>query len=140
MKNTGIIKKVDELGRFVIPSKLRKTLEIYTGCQFEVYTDDDYIILKKYNNEGKRNEGAILRLVDELGRLVIPKEIRESYRIYEKTGLEIYLEEDTIILKKHEKTCIFCNETNNLKKFKKKLVCSKCLYKLISENSKKTTK
>lgn len=139
MKNTGIIRKVDELGRFVIPSILRETLKIDTGCQFEVSTDNGYIILEKYNNEEKRNKGAILRLVDELGRLVIPIKIRENYNIYEKTGLEIYLEEDIIILKKHEKTCVFCNGTNKLKKFKDKLVCSKCIDKLTSEKKSRST-
>lgn len=136
MKNTGIIRKVDELGRFVIPSELRDTLKIVTGDQYEVYTDSGYIILEKYNNEEKRNKGAILKPIDELGRLVIPMEIRENYEIYEKTGLEIYLEGEIIIIKKHERTCTFCNETNNLKKFKKKLVCSKCINKLISEKMK----
>lgn len=134
MRNTGIIRKVDELGRIVIPSTLRETLKINTGCQFEVYTDSDYIILEKYNNEEKRNKGAILRIVDELGRLVIPMEIRENYEIYEKTELEIYLEKDIIILKKHETTCVFCNETRKLKKFKEKLVCLKCIHKLLLEN------
>lgn len=107
------------------------------GSQFEVYTDSGYIILKKYNNAEKINKGAVLKTIDDLGRLVIPMEIREKYDIPTKTGLEIYLDGDIIILKKHERACVFCDETRKLKKFKEKLVCLKCIHKLVSENEEK---
>lgn len=48
MKSTGIVRKVDELGRVVIPIELRRTLDIAEKDSLEIYVDDDRIILKKY--------------------------------------------------------------------------------------------
>ncbi|CAM5212588.1 AbrB family transcriptional regulator OS=Ureibacillus acetophenoni OX=614649 GN=SAMN05877842_12313 PE=4 SV=1 [Ureibacillus acetophenoni] len=48
MKSTGIVRKVDELGRVVIPIELRRTLGIAEKDTLEIYVDDDRIILKKY--------------------------------------------------------------------------------------------
>lgn len=49
MKSTGIVRKVDELGRVVIPIELRRILDIAEKDALEIYTDDDKIILKKYS-------------------------------------------------------------------------------------------
>ena len=48
MKSTGIVRKVDELGRVVIPIELRRTLDIHEKDPIEIYVDDDKIILKKF--------------------------------------------------------------------------------------------
>ncbi len=48
MKSTGIVRKVDELGRVVIPIELRRTLGIAEKDALEIYVDDERIILKKY--------------------------------------------------------------------------------------------
>ncbi|WP_197057419.1 AbrB/MazE/SpoVT family DNA-binding domain-containing protein [Pontibacillus halophilus] len=48
MKSTGIVRKVDELGRVVIPIELRRTLGINEKDALEIYVDDDRIVLKKY--------------------------------------------------------------------------------------------
>ena len=48
MKSTGIVRKVDELGRVVIPIELRRTLDIVEKDSLEIYTDNDTIILKKH--------------------------------------------------------------------------------------------
>ncbi|SDJ72159.1 AbrB/MazE/SpoVT family DNA-binding domain-containing protein [Salimicrobium halophilum] len=48
MKSTGIVRKVDELGRVVIPIELRRTLDINEKDALEIYVDDDRIVLKKY--------------------------------------------------------------------------------------------
>lgn len=69
---------------------------------------------------------GIARRVDELGRIVIPIEIRNQFNIAEKDTIEIYVHGDSIILKKIEPTCIFCNSKENLVKFKEKLICKKC--------------
>ncbi|SDM21552.1 AbrB/MazE/SpoVT family DNA-binding domain-containing protein [Halarsenatibacter silvermanii] len=52
---------------------------------------------------------GIVRKVDELGRIVIPKEVRENMDIDAKDFLEIYVDEETVILKKYEPGCIFCD-------------------------------
>ena len=48
MKSTGIVRKVDELGRIVLPIELRRTLDIAERDELEIYLDDDKVILKKY--------------------------------------------------------------------------------------------
>ena len=69
---------------------------------------------------------GIVRKVDELGRVVIPIEIRNQFKIAEKDPLEIYVNDSSIILKKYEPNCIFCDSTDDLVEYKGKLVCKKC--------------
>ncbi len=69
---------------------------------------------------------GIVRKVDELGRVVIPIEIRNKFDIAEKDPIEIYVDGSSIILKKYEPNCIFCGNSKNLTTYKDKLICSKC--------------
>lgn len=73
---------------------------------------------------------GIIRRVDELGRVVIPIEIRNKFDIAEKDPIEIYVEGSSIILKKFEPNCIFCGSTKNLVEYQSKLVCDKCSAKI----------
>jgi transcriptional pleiotropic regulator of transition state genes len=75
---------------------------------------------------------GIIRRVDELGRVVIPIELRNKFGIAEKDPIEIYVEGSNIILKKHEPNCVFCGNGKNLIEYKDKLICDKCS-KQISE-------
>lgn len=69
---------------------------------------------------------GIIRRVDELGRVVIPIEIRNQFNIVEKDPIEIYVDGSSIVLKKYEPNCIFCGNTENLVEYKNKLICEKC--------------
>ena len=69
---------------------------------------------------------GIIRKVDELGRVVIPIEIRNKFDIVEKDTIEIYVDGSSIILKKFEPNCIFCGNTKDLIPYKDKLICPKC--------------
>jgi len=73
-----------------------------------------------------KNTG-IVRRVDELGRIVLPKELRDVLEIQERTPLEIFTDEDSIILKKHETACVFCGSTEDLTVFRGKQICAVCL-------------
>lgn len=73
---------------------------------------------------------GIVRKVDELGRIVLPIELRRTLDIDIKDSLEIYVENDSIILKKYEPTCIFCGSSKGLTIFNDKNICEKCLEKL----------
>ena len=73
---------------------------------------------------------GIVRKVDELGRIVLPSELRKSLGIEIKDSLEIYVSGDSIILKKYLPACIFCGEANQVTVFKGKNICSKCLKQL----------
>lgn len=63
----------------------------------------------------------------ELGRIVIPKEIRDTFGIFESDGLEIFYDDKTIMLKQYTPACIFCNSAEGLVYFKNKGVCKNCL-------------
>lgn len=73
---------------------------------------------------------GIIRRVDELGRVVIPIEIRNQFDIVEKDPIEIYVDGSTIVLKKFEPNCIFCGNTKNLLTYNNKLICNKCANKI----------
>ena len=72
----------------------------------------------------------IIRKLDELGRIVIPKEIRKVLGMKERQRLEIDLKNETIIINMHEDKCTFCENTKNLTNFKNKKICKKCLEEL----------
>jgi transcriptional pleiotropic regulator of transition state genes len=73
---------------------------------------------------------GIVRKVDELGRVVIPIELRRTLNIEEKDSLEIYVDSEKIILKKYEPACIFCGEADKVKNFMGKNVCTECAGKI----------
>ena len=70
---------------------------------------------------------GIVRKVDELGRVVIPRELRRTLDIEEKDALEIYVDGDRIILRKYEPACLFCGQAEGITHFKGKNVCQECL-------------
>ena len=70
---------------------------------------------------------GIVRKVDELGRVVLPIELRRSLDIEEKDALEIYVDGNSVILKKYEPDCIFCGNARDVVNFKGKNICSTCL-------------
>ncbi len=78
---------------------------------------------------------GIVRKVDELGRIVIPIELRNKLDIAIKDPIEIFVEGSSIVLKKYEPNCIFCGSSKELSTYKDKLICAKCLNNL-SELSK----
>ncbi len=73
---------------------------------------------------------GIIRRMDELGRVVIPIEIRNQFNIAEKDPIEIYVDGSTIVLKKFEQSCIFCGNTKNLVEYQDKLICKECSKKI----------
>ena len=73
---------------------------------------------------------GMVRRVDELGRVVLPIELRKTFNIVEKDALEIYTEGNTIILRKYEPACIFCGSADGVSEFKGKNICEHCLREL----------
>lgn len=69
---------------------------------------------------------GIVRKIDELGRVVLPMELRRTLNLNIKDSIEIYVEGEQIILKKYEPCCIFCGEATNASYFKGKNVCESC--------------
>jgi len=73
---------------------------------------------------------GIVRKVDELGRIVLPMEIRNTLDISPKDPLEIFVEGDQIILRKYEPCCVFCGSINDNVLLNGKRVCKACIEKL----------
>lgn len=73
---------------------------------------------------------GVVRKMDQLGRIVIPMELRRTLNIEEGDGLEIYTEGEQIILKKYAPACIFCGEAKEVINFKGKNICKTCLKEL----------
>jgi transcriptional pleiotropic regulator of transition state genes len=69
---------------------------------------------------------GIVRKVDELGRIVLPIELRRTLDIDIKDSLEIYVDNSSIILKKYEPACIFCGDATEITNFKGKNICKNC--------------
>ncbi len=76
---------------------------------------------------------GIVRKVDELGRVVIPIELRRTLSIDVKDALEIYVDNEKIILKKYEPACIFCGNADNVKHYKGRIVCNECIGEMQGE-------
>lgn len=74
---------------------------------------------------------GIVRKVDELGRVVIPIELRRTLGIEVKDALEIYVDGEKIILKKYEPACIFCGNADNVKHFGGRIICRECISKMV---------
>jgi len=70
---------------------------------------------------------GIVRKIDELGRIVLPIEIRNTMDIKKRDAIEIFVDEDKIVLKKYQPACIFCGNADNITFFKGKLVCEDCI-------------
>jgi len=76
---------------------------------------------------------GIVRKVDELGRVVIPIELRRTLGIDEKDALEIYVDHERIILKKYEPACVFCGNAEDVQNFRGKNVCRECAAAMSSQ-------
>ncbi len=78
---------------------------------------------------------GIVRKVDELGRIVLPIELRRTLDIAERDAMEIFVSEDTIMLRKYQPACVFCDSSKNIISYKGKNVCAACIANLAAERS-----
>lgn len=75
---------------------------------------------------------GVVRRIDDLGRIVLPIEIRKNLNIGNRDAVEIFIDEDKVILKKYEPACIFCDNADDVILYRNKLVCRECVDKLQS--------
>ncbi len=73
---------------------------------------------------------GIIRQLDSLGRIVLPIELRRSLGIGTKDMLEIFVEGNSVILRKYESNCLFCGSSRELSAYKDRMICAKCLKEL----------
>jgi transcriptional pleiotropic regulator of transition state genes len=73
---------------------------------------------------------GIVRKIDDLGRVVLPIELRRTLGLSERDALEIYVDGERIMLKKYEPACIFCGTVERALHFKGKIVCKQCMQEM----------
>ena len=73
---------------------------------------------------------GIVRKLDDLGRIVLPVELRRTLQIEDKDPVEIFVEDDMIILKKYQPSCLFCGDAKDVISFKGRNICPNCLREL----------
>lgn len=69
---------------------------------------------------------GIVRKIDDLGRMVIPIELRKTMDIDKKDPMEIFVDGDKIVLTKYEPACIFCGSADETIEFEDKVICKEC--------------
>ena len=73
---------------------------------------------------------GIVRKVDDLGRIVLPAELRRLLELDDRAEVEIYTEGDTVVLKKHRPSCVFCGGQDELRTFRGSCICEACRQEL----------
>ena len=73
---------------------------------------------------------GIIRKVDELGRIVLPIELRRTMDIAERDELEIFIENDRVVLQKYEPSCVCCGSSQSLRNYRGTNVCQECVEKM----------
>ena len=76
---------------------------------------------------------GIIRKVDDLGRIVLPIELRRMLDIEERDELEIYMENERIILQRYEPSCIFCGSSRDLISYRGRNVCQNCIREMTAK-------
>lgn len=122
LKGDGITRRIDELGRIVVPVNFRLK-DFEPGTEVYLYKKNNCIIISLKNlNE----ELGIRKTFDELGRIQINIDTRRELEWKEKDFISVWKIENYIVLKKLEEKCTFCESTKNLIEYKNKLICNKC--------------
>jgi transcriptional pleiotropic regulator of transition state genes len=70
---------------------------------------------------------GVVRKVDQLGRIVLPKSLRKRYLMNEGDPVEIFVQGDHIILERYRPKCVFCGSMNEVQEFKERSICSECM-------------
>ncbi|MDF2608907.1 MAG: transcriptional regulator, AbrB family [Lachnospiraceae bacterium] len=119
----GIVRKIDELGRIVIPIEIRRSFEVMNREALTMSFVGGVMHLVKANGEVSYSKG-----LDELGRYTIPIEVRRSHNWEIGQAMDIYVDGGEICIRKDGEFCVICECTNDLHPVPKKeaMVCEQC--------------
>lgn len=128
MINTGIERRVDKLGRFVLPVELRRNFA--SNAAFISVKDDQLELTTAPDSQTR-----IVRKFDSLGRFVLPVIIRQTLEISPGDLLSVYIDDHTVCLSKKKLTfnsnkCIHCNSTLDLMDFHNSKICARCAHEI----------
>ena len=131
---TGIIRSVDDLGRIVIPSEWRKELGLNPGTQLEISRKGDILHINKISEHNAGTGTGIIRSLDALGRLVLPKEWRQDLGFYESVALEMCKNGNKLTISIKQEVCCICgfkkDEEDVTLRVHGKIVCKECREKI----------
>lgn len=85
------------------------------------------MLLLLERDETAMKSTGIVRKVDELGRIVLPIELRRTLDIAERDSLEIYIDGSSVVMRKYQPACIFCDSAKDIITYRGKNVCAKCV-------------
>lgn len=128
IKTNGIIRRLDELGRIVIPIEYRHNKIVDGKTKVKIDNIEDFVVVEILEDNIK----TFTRRFDDLGRIVVPAEIRDRLNWQKKDEIEIWEYGKYLILQKTKKECVFCGNKKNLIKYKKEMICQKCKEDLIN--------
>lgn len=127
IKDKGINRKLDDLGRIVIPNEYRKKFGFNSGCKVITEFINDLVVLERV----KDSEKIYSRKIDSLGRILIPNDFRKSWNWKEDDLIKVIRYNSYLILKKENNKCVFCFREKNLLEYKDKYICNKCKQELL---------
>ncbi len=129
---TGLTRRIDKLGRIMVPKAIRSEYSISEHTPVEIFTKGEFIVIKKY----AISDGDIQSRyhTDNVGRIVLPKSIRKQFGLAECDDyVEIFTEETSILLKKYERSCVICGNTEHLLQIRDKKICRECADEIIKK-------
>ena len=127
---TGLTRRIDKLGRIMVPKAIRSEYGISEHTPVEIFTKGEFIVIKKY----AIYDGDIQSRyhTDNVGRIVLPKAIRKQFGLAECDDyVEIFTEETSILLKKYERSCVICGKADGLIQIQGKKICKACVDEIV---------
>lgn len=133
MVATGLTRRVSKLGRIMVPKAIRNRYGISEHSPVEIFRQGDFIVIKKFISDTEEIKSKYH--TDNVGRIVLPKALRKEFALTDPDDyVEIFTENDSILLKKYEKSCLICGNFENLITVKGKKLCRECLQLAWKEN------
>lgn len=115
-----------------------KSDQAWVQAEIDRYNEQIGMITHGVERPRVKKATGIARRIDDLGRIVVPKELRTTLGIAAGDAVEIFVDPDneTIVLQKYEPACNFCNEnTDEVTLFRGKRICESCLEELFNHTS-----
>lgn len=137
MRSTGVIRKMDTLGRYTIPISLRRLIDIENDGEIAIYQKESYIVIRKVDEEGDLVQ---TRRKDQLGRVVIPSEMRKNLGLEINSMVEFFTKGNEIYLLPWQPGCFCCGQTSDVVIFHGKKLCRNCIRAYVELQEKKILK